>query len=261
MRNAENSDPGVQEKPLQLPSYSKWDADQLARGTPNDFVKMLYQRAKQVGDDLYGSEGYTFTALEPEAFRENLVNYLRRRAWSEWYFGTVSPARQITLLPADQIELRLRLARQIRDETRHFDVFAAQLRRFGSEPRLSEFQLPEILVQMQKIQLEMETASEIAATNQFAGEIVLTSMTDLGNCIFLRLFDAELMDAIREIETDEPPHIAIGRDLVLLFSGTPERRRRLASAQEKYLSAMMRLHVAEIVKLGCHRVKPLPLFD
>src|ERR1035441_1301287 len=125
---------------------------------------------------------------------------MRRRAWSEWYFGTVAQAREITLLPEDQVELKLRLSRQIQDEMRHYDVFAAQLKRYGAEPRIAEFLLPEILVRMQKIQIDAETAGEIAAANQFAGEIVLSSMTDLETSIFKRLFDEELMTAIYDIE-------------------------------------------------------------
>lgn len=253
----ETKDPAA----LRTPRYSQWSDGELAKGAPNDFMKRLYHRAKEVGDDLYDSGGYEFTTLSPEAYRENLILYMRRRAWSEWYFGTVSPSRQITLLPEDQVDLKLRLAKQIRDEMRHYDVFAAQLARFGAEPRIAEFQLPEILVRMQGIQMEMKSAPEIAATNQFAGEIVLSSMTDLKTSIFLRLFDEELMNAIRDIEADEPHHIAVGRDLILLYCGTVEHRRKLADAQERYLSAMMQLHVTEIVKMGCRRVRPLPVFE
>ncbi|HUO56749.1 MAG TPA: hypothetical protein VMV05_01090 [bacterium] len=251
----------TKESPLVAPSYSRWSDDRLMEGSANDFMKKLYHRAKDIGDDLYDSRGYEFITLEPEAYRENLILYMRRRAWSEWWFGTVSPARQITLLPDSQLDLKLRLARQIRDEMRHYDVFATQLRRFGSEPRIDEFQLPPILIQMQQIQLDMQTAPEIAATNQFAGEIVLSSMTDLETSIFVKLFDEELMNAIRDIENDEPPHIANGRDLILLFCETPVQRRRLADGQERYLKAMMQLHVTEIVKLGCRRVKRLPVFS
>ena len=68
-------------------------------------------------------------------------------------------------------------------------------------------------------------------------------------------------DAIDDIERDEPPHIANGRDLILRESGTFEQRRRLAAAQENYLGHMMQLHVTEIVKLGCRRLKPLPVFE
>jgi hypothetical protein len=261
MSQLENQKTMSPEKNLREPAYSKWDQERLMGLSAIDFSRKLYHRAKNVGDDLYDSNHYEFLEMEPELYRENLINYMRRRAWSEWYFGTVSPARQITLLPDGQMDLKLRIARQIHDEIRHFDVFAAQLRRYGSEPRINEFVLPEILVQMQKVQMEMKTASEIAATNQFAGEVVLSSMTDLKDSIFARLFDEELMSAIRDIETDEPHHIAVGRDLILLYCETFEQRKRLAEAQEKYLQAMMQLHVAEIVKLGCCRVKPLPVFD
>jgi hypothetical protein len=246
---------------LKKPTYSTWDEKRLMAFTSNDFMTQLYHRAKDIGDDLYDWRGYEFLELAPEVYRENLITYMRRRAWSEWYFGTVAQAREITLLPEDQVNLKLRLARQIQDEMRHYDVFATQLRRFGAEPRIAEFELPPILVQMQTIQREAATAGEIAAANQFAGEIVLSSMTDLETSIFKRLFDAELMNAIEDIERDEPPHIANGRDLILLESGTHEQRRRLASAQERYLSAMMQLHVTEIVKLGCRRLKPLPVFE
>ena len=246
---------------LTVPSYSNWTDAELMKFSPNEFMQALYHRAKNIGDDLYDSRKYKFPPMDPESYREALATYMRRRAWSEWYFGTVSPARQITLLGDGHVELQLRLAKQIRDEMRHYDVFAQQLRRFGSEPRISEFQLPPILIQMQKIQMEAETASEIAATNQFAGEIVLSSMTDLETSIFKVLFDEELMSAVDDIEKDEPPHIANGRDLILLFCETADQRRRLAVAQEKYLSCMMQLHVTEIVKLGCERVDPLPLFQ
>lgn len=254
-------DPSKAEKGLSLPSYSKWDDARLMEFTANDYMQKLYHRAKDLGDDLYDWNGYEFMTLAPEVYRENLILYMRRRAWSEWYFGTVAQARQITLLPEDQVNLKLRLARQIQDEMRHYDVFAAQLKRFGSEPRISEFKLPEILVQMQKVQMEAQTAPEIAAANQFAGEIVLSSMTDLETSIFKRLFDEELMKAVYDIEADEPPHIANGKDLILLFCATAEERRRLAAAQEKYLKAMMQLHVTEIVKLGCRRVKAIPEFE
>ena len=249
------------EKSLVEPAYSKWDEKQLMQFSANEYMKKLYHRAKNIGDDLYDSRTYEFIQMDPAVYRENLVTYMRRRAWSEWYFGTVAQAREITLLPEDQVNLKLRLARQIQDEMRHYDVFAQQLRRYGSEPRIAEFELPPILVQMQKVQTEAETAPEIAAANQFAGEIVLSSMTDLETSIFKRLFDEELMNAIYDIEKDEPPHIANGRDLILLACGTYEERHRLAVAQEKYLGYMMQLHVTEIVKLGCKRVKPLPIFE
>lgn len=260
MQNTQNTSVAIN-KPLIEPAYSKWDEARLMQLSPNEFMQKLYHRAKNIGDDLYDDRGYEFITLEPEAYKSALVLYMRRRAWSEWYFGTVAQAREITLLPEDQVNLKLRLARQIQDEMRHYDVFAQQLRRYGAEPRISEFELPPILVQMQKVQVEAQTASEIAAANQFAGEIVLSSMTDLETSIFKRLFDKELMNAVYDIEKDEPPHIANGRDLILLECETYEQRRKLAEAQEKYLEYMMQLHVTEIVKLGCKRVKPLPVFE
>jgi hypothetical protein len=256
MQNTESS---VKET-LTLPSYSKWDEARLMQGEPIDFVKMLYHRGKAVGEDLYDSSAYELTPLEPETKKQSVIYYMRRRAWSEWFFGTVSPARQISLLPNDQVDLKMRIARQIRDEIRHYDLFCRELKRYGAEARIDEFELPDVLVEMQRIQMAMTTAAEISATNQFAGEIVLTAITD-ENSILVKLLDAPLMDAIRDMESDEPPHVAIGRDLILLHSGTYDQRRRLAAAQEQYLTFMIRMHALEIGKLGCRRVKPLPVFE
>jgi hypothetical protein len=261
MQNKGNPIPAVPAGALRVPAYSRWGTGELMKFSDNEFMQALYHRAKDIGDDLYDSGKYEFITLDAEVFKEALVTYMRRRAWSEWYFGTVAQAREITLLPEDQVELKLRLARQIQDEVRHYDVFALQLRRFGAEPRIAEFQLPEILVRMMKVQTDAQTASEIAAANQFAGEIVLSSMTDLETSIFKRLFDEELMAAIYEIEKDEPPHIANGKELILLDCGSYERRLKLAEVQEQYLHYMMQLHVTEIVKLGCRRLDPLPLFN
>ncbi|HVZ80822.1 MAG TPA: ferritin-like domain-containing protein [bacterium] len=246
---------------LTVPAYSKWAEKELMAFSDNEYMQKLYHRAKDIGDDLYDWNTYEFIEMDPAAYKANLITYMRRRAWSEWYFGTVAQAREITLLPEDQVQLKLRLARQIQDEMRHYDVFAQQLKRYGSEPRIDEFELPPILVEMQKVQTEARTAPEIAAANQFAGEIVLSSMTDLPTSIFKRLFDKELMDAIEDIERDEPPHIANGKDLILLACSTFGERKTLADTQERYLSSMMQLHVTEIVKLGCRRVKPLPVFE
>ncbi|HJT25380.1 MAG TPA: hypothetical protein VJ873_12460, partial [bacterium] len=120
------------ENRLVEPAYSKFEEKQLMQWTPNEFMQKLYHRAKNIGDDLYDDRGYEFLTLEPEVYKEALVQYMRRRAWSEWYFGTVAQAREITLLPSDQVNLKLKLARQIQDEMRHYDVFAQQLRRYGA---------------------------------------------------------------------------------------------------------------------------------
>lgn len=78
-------------KTLLVPSYSKWSDDRLMEGDDQDFMKKLYHRAKDLGDDCYDAMAYELTPLDPEIYRQNLIYYMRRRAWSEWFFGTVSP--------------------------------------------------------------------------------------------------------------------------------------------------------------------------
>src|SRR4051794_29930046 len=106
-----------------------------------DFVAQLERRAFLVAEDLYDSEAYDLTQPSDREYHVNLLAYLQRRAWAEWWFGTVTPARQITLLPEGELSLRLLHALQIRDEVRHYHAFAALVRSNGVNARLSGYKM------------------------------------------------------------------------------------------------------------------------
>jgi hypothetical protein len=113
---------------------------------------------------------------------------------------------------------------------------------------------------MRTKQVECEVAAELAAANQYSGEIVLLLHSREERNILRRLLDEEIMAAIVRIGMDEPKHVAIGRDLVVRMAETPEQRRRIAVAQERFLRAQIAQHAAEIQMLGARRIRPLPDF-
>jgi hypothetical protein len=246
---------------LYVPEMSKWSDDQLGRLTSAEFAQLLHERAVAIAEDLYSSAAYKLVGLEPQLYRERLIFYQRRRAWAEWYFGTVTPARQIALLPDTEIDLKLRLARQIRDEVRHYDAFTGQVRRQGGEARLKLFPAPTALLEMHDVQLVSESAAELAAANQYSGEIVLAVHARQDGNVLASLLDPETMAVIVDIERDEPAHIAIGRDLVRKYALEPGHRRRIAEAQERFLRGLCKQHCWEIESLGAERVRPLPSFS
>jgi hypothetical protein len=245
---------------LSLPSYSGWQDDQLNGIESHDFVEMLHRRSLAVGNDVYDPAAYELVDIEPHLYAERVVFYLRRRAWAEWYFGTVTPARQIVLLPDDWVGLKLRLARQIVDEVRHHDVFCQLIRRRGGKPDLSKFPAPPALLQMREAQLATEFAAELAVANQYSGEVVLEVTSRVEDNVLRRVLADDIMHAIENIEADEPSHIAVGRDLVLKHIDTADQRRRMASAQERFLLALIIQHSNEIQMLGSRRIRPLPAF-
>jgi hypothetical protein len=243
-----------------LPRYSTWSDDELGALDVRAFLDLLHERAVDVGNELYDPDAYEFVDLGQDQYQANLTFYLRRRAWAEWYFGTVTPARQIALLPAEEVNLRLRLARQIKDEVRHHDVFCREIRKLRGEWRVDRFPAPSGLMEMHHQQFITSTAAELAAANQFSGEIVLLVQGRAEGNVLRHLLDESIMDAIEDIEADEPAYVAVGRDLVRRYATTPAKRRELADAQERFLLAQAVQHVADIEMLGARRVRPSPVF-
>jgi hypothetical protein len=246
---------------LVLPKYSNWSDEQLGALDAKSFTALLHERALCVAKDIYNPDHYTLIDLDRDEYEHRLVFYLRRRAWAEWYFGTVTPARQIVLLPAEDVDLKLRLARQIKDEVRHHDVFCAEVRRHRGEWRVGRFPAPPGLLEMHQQQFVTTTAAELAAANQYSGEIVLLVQGNVNDNILRMLVDEPTIAAIEDIEADEPAHVAIGRDLVRLHATTPVKRRQLADAQERFLMAQVTQHTADIEGLGATRVRGDVIFE
>ena len=244
-----------------LPLLSTLQDDELAVGTASDFADRLHARAWNYALSLYDPVCWEKLPWDDsEQYRQRLVFYLRRRSWAEWYFGTVTPARQILLLGGGQSALALRIARQIQDEVRHHDAFAAGARKLGGEWRVECFPEPPNLLEMRDAQVAARSAGELAAANQLAGEVVLMIHGQESGNVLRTLVPDDVQELMEDVETDEPAHIELGRELVIACAQEPEQRRRMAQAQERFLNALGRQHTAELEQLGALRTQRLPEF-
>jgi hypothetical protein len=242
-------------------SYSRWDDSRLGALSQGEFCDLLHQRALDVADDIYDLSAYRRVELGAQERVRNEIAYLQRRAWAEWFFGTVTPARQIALLPAGDVTMKLRLARQIKDEVRHHDVFVQGIKRRKGEWRVQRYQVPQNLGEMLTAQIEKISAYELAAANQYSGEVVLSVQDRHEGNILREIASSDIMRDIEDIETDEPAHIAIGRDLVKMYATSVERMRAMAKAQETFLNALAKQHVVELEALGVRRGREIPQFE
>jgi hypothetical protein len=105
-----------------------------------------------------------------------------------------------------------------------------------------------------------ETPGELAAANQYSGEVVLSIQARQEKNVLRSVLTPEVMASIDMIETDEPGHVALGRDLLLREAAATATRRRCAAAQEEFLTALVAQHSAELGLLGAERVRALPRF-
>jgi hypothetical protein len=246
--------------PLELTRISSEPDDVLMLGSGADFAERLQQRAHAFGVDLYDPSHWERTPLPPELAEQRLIFYLRRRSWAEWYFGTVTPARQILLLGERQPALDLRIARQIQDEVRHHDAFAEASRKLGGEWRVESFPEPPNLLAMRDAQVAATSAGELAAANQLAGEVVLLLHGQTQGNILYELVDSSVFELMQDIETDEPAHVQLGHDIAASCATTPGVRRAMAAAQERFLDALAKQHTRELEQLGARRRHQLPGF-
>lgn len=234
--------------------------DEIMEGDGAYFADLLRDRAWRYAIGLYDPDAWTLDPLDEATYTERLTFYLRRRSWAEWYFGTVTVSRQISLLGGTQPEIELKLARQIQDEVRHHDVFAANSRRHGGEWRIERFPPPPHLADMRRSQEAASSAGQLAAANQLAGEVVLLIHgQDSGN-VLRSLVPDSISEALDDIESDEPAHVELGHRLVAAHATSPASRQAMAATQEAFLGALGRQHTHEVTQLGADRHAPLPEF-
>lgn len=246
---------------LTLPLYSQWSDDDLIKFSTREFIDLLYKRALSAGEDIYDSNKYEIIDLDDNVKIENSIFYLGRRAWAEWYFGVETPARQLVLLQDEFVDIKLKLGQQIVDEVRHYKVFSDEILRRGREWHLDAFRPPPAAKQMYAEILATESPTELAAANQYTGEIILMVASRENNNIFRKVLESALMSAIDDVERDEPSHISVGYDILLRTIDSIEMRRKVADAQERMCRALISQHVSEIQRMGSRRIISSPSFE
>ena len=68
-----------------------------------------------------------------------------------------------------------------------------------------------------------------------------------------------LTDIEKSVVADEPRHIAVGRDIMIKYCGTAEKRRKILELQCRKLENTIKIMEKDLELLGAKRVKPLPV--
>jgi len=235
------------------------DCSDFLNMTSDQFISTLHNRAIQVGNNLYDASKYELIDLNPEVHDLRIISYLKRRAWAEWYFGVETPCRQIVLLPENSTNLKLRLGTQIIEEIRHYEKFSNEIITRGHEWDFEIYKPPGKAISMYEQQKNMHSLPELTVANQFAGEIVLGLTSKMTNNILRLVTDDKIMEIVEYAEKDEPGHIAIGKDILKIYSNDLLMRRKMIKSQERFLKALILQHISEIEFLGCRRTEPFIL--
>lgn len=164
---------------------------------------------------------------------EHLVRMCKYHMWTEFMLGVRPPAKQLTLLPDDDVECRLRLAKQISDEYRHSLFFSEILKDWGEDGDLVNYEPPQTQYQLFLDTYAFDTPIEIAASLQVTGEVVLmTILRRLKSFVAKLKGDALAEELDREVIVDEGDHILTGRKILETYATTEESQQRAVEVSE-----------------------------
>ena len=179
--------------------------------------------------------------LDPVTFldQENLVMIYKRRMWYEYHLGVLPPAKQITQLSYEDMDLRWLLTEQLAEEYHHSRVFSDLLKEMGEDGDITHFEpRPEYLDVVHNT-LDFDTPWEIAASLQVTGEVMLISILKwLQTLVEPRI--AQLIED--EVLIHEGKHIRLGRMILERFATTEERQRRVVEISERKFESLCEAH-------------------
>lgn len=164
---------------------------------------------------------------------EQLVRMFKYHMWTEFMLGVRPPAKQLTLLPNNDVECRLRLAKQISDEYRHSLFFSELLREWGEDSDLNNYSPPQDQYQLFLDTYTFDTPIEIAASLQVTGEVVLITILRRLKNLVAKYKGSDLAEQLdREVIADEGDHVLTGRKILETYATTEESQQRVVEVSE-----------------------------
>jgi rubrerythrin len=238
-----------------------------------EVIRRSFTFAQQFTQAIYGDVP---RPLKGEA----LISLLRTNMWREYMLGVQGPARLMTSLPAEAVDLKRLLASQIIDEMRHSQIFPARVQELGGDGEFFHYQPAEEDWKLYYATVKFEDPAELVTSLNRSGEVVLQQtfmritkrsrgkpgiVDDETAEIIERemLYDEDetvlpLVDekTARELQEnvipDEGRHIKIGRLILERYATTPEIQERCRQVQERKFAALNAAHghtVAEAKRL------------
>jgi hypothetical protein len=228
-----------------------------------EVIKRSYNFAQEFSQNIYGDAP---RPLKGEA----LISLLRTNMWREYMLGVQGPARLMTILPEDAVDLKRLLATQIVDEMRHSSTFSARVQDLGGDGEFLHYQPTTEDWQLYHATVDFDDPAELVTSLNCSGEVVLQQT-------FIRITErsrgrpgivddqtAEIIeremlydddDAViplvdektaRELQTnvipDEGRHIKIGRLILERYATTPAIQARCRQIQERKFAALNAAH-------------------
>ena len=252
---------------VHLPKYQELSDEELMEWSPEEFTEKIMKKSEMFAENFFHKENWEPIELDEETRRANLVEFCARLAWREFYNGVHPPSKQIVMLEknSDDLGIRIRLAQQIIDEVQHQRVWGKWCKYYGGSPRLQDYEVsPEVTKQFQ-LTNEYDDPAEIAVNLQLTGEVILTYLFGFGTLkpdesMTYGLLPVELLtDIEKSVVADEPRHIAVGRDIMIKYCGTAEKRRKILELQCRKLENTIKIMEKDLELLGAKRVNSFPV--
>jgi len=234
-----------------------------ARDFAVEIIQRSYHFAQEFTQTIYGDAP---RPLKGKA----LISLLRTNMWREYMLGVQGPAKLMTLMPEDAVDLTRLLATQIVDEMRHSAIFSQRVQELGGDGEFLHYQPTEEDWQLYSATVNFDDPAELVTSLNCSGEVVLQQtfmritertkgqpgvvddvtaeiieremLYDEDNTV-LPLVDEKTAQELQEnVIPDEGRHIKIGRFILERYATTPEIQARCRQIQERKFAALNAAH-------------------
>ncbi len=201
----------------------------------SEFAGQIIQKSTQLAQELR-DKIYVF---EKKLEGPELIPVLQSWMWKEYWLGVPPPAKQITLLPDQDVNIKLRLTRQILEEYKHYQVFSRRVKELGGNGDLRTYQPSDQDMHLYHVTYDFDDPIEIAASLQCSGEVLVGyALVALAERV-----DEQTGELIRqEVIPEEASHIANGRLILETYATTSEQQQRVEAIIDRKFKALYSAH-------------------
>ncbi len=152
------------------------------------------------------------------------IAFLQSRSWAEYTLGIYVPAKLITMLPEQDMDIKMDLTQQMIDEFHHYQVFRKLVEDRGGTSDILQYKPGPIHLSILERSINHDNPAYIAASNNLVGEYMLTSLLKHMNT----LLDPKTAKVIEEeVILHEGNHIRNGHRILERYATTEETQRRV----------------------------------
>jgi hypothetical protein len=239
-----------------------------AKAQAKQFAKDLIKRSRDFADEF--TEEIYGDAPRPMQ-GEALISLLRTNMWREYMLGCQAPAKLMTLIPDEHVDLKYLLAGQVADEMGHSQTFKARVEQLGGDGNLLHYEPTEEDWQLYYSTVDFDDPAELVSSLNCTGEVVLQQTLKrlaerrkgqpavfddetadiIEREIVYEVEDEELSSVVDEetaralqenVIPDEGEHVKIGRLILERFATTTEIQARCEEIQKRKFEALTASH-------------------